>query len=204
MVEYNLGEGIEPEDTQGSQGAQPQHSLVSLCSWLKVPSFPSPGQGRAGHCALMLPLVRIRSFHSHQLVLLSCQEQRGLQCSDAFNSLRFGSFFQNLLSKTALHIPALISRLFLLKKNPKCLRTGAQCPPLCGEGRVPSGREEGKAQIVCEPDPATFAWQNSDLTELPSALELLWVSMDVRGCSSSLFQAYLVQVTALTLLQLRL
>lgn len=157
MVEYNLGEGIEPEDTQGSQGAQPQHSLVSLCSWLKVPSFPSPGQGRAGHCALMLPLVRIRSFHSHQLVLLSCQEQRGLQCSDAFNSLRFGSFFQNLLSKTALHIPALISRLFLLKKNPKCLRTGAQCPPLCGEGRVPSGREEGKAQIVCEPDPATFA-----------------------------------------------
>lgn len=214
MTECNLGQGTEPKVTPGSQGAQPQRSLHFLCSWLRIPSFPStPGQGRS-----LCPRSPSAQDQKFPLPSTSSPFLPGSHCSEPFYSLRFSLFFQNLHSKAALHIPALISKLFFFKKKQtQVLEDGSSVSSTLW---VQSGGEGGKAGWVCEPDAATFAMakfrfflkiriliQNSQFFQKSRASLCPGAPLSVpgcRGCCSFLSQAHLVQVNSLTLFQLTL
>lgn len=144
MTECNLGQGTEPKVTPGSQGAQPQRSLHFLCSWLRIPSFPStPGQGRS-----LCPRSPSAQDQKFPLPSTSSPFLPGSHCSEPFYSLRFSLFFQNLHSKAALHIPALISKLFFFKKkkaNPSA--RGRELSVLHFVGSVWWGRREGRMSL---------------------------------------------------------
>lgn len=201
MVEYHLGPGMEPKVTQGSQGAWPWHSPSFSLPQVEDPFIPQhPWAGQVSVPSLCLwSGSEISTFLSQ--FSFSARAWGASHCSHPFNSVGFSSFFPNLHSKTALHIPALISMLFFLKKNPSAQGQEHNVPHFVA-GSVWWGRGEGTMSL--------WAWPRHlchDKIQVQQSLPLLWSSSECPWMSwvlllFVLFEAYSVQVTASTLFQL--